>query len=284
VNRYLIDGIGQEGGGESFVLIPRDSAYANRGVSMLFEAIDSPVLVDVAVDWNGLPVEEVYPSKLPDLFGGQTINLIAKYTSPARGTFYVTGRVGGRRVRYPVRINLPEREPAHLALAPTWARAKIADLSSQLLATDSADRGGFERSITELALEYRLVSQYTSFVAVDESRIVGNGQPRRIMQPVELPEGVSYRGIFGEPCVGEPMRIGGWGLDVQGTQSGRVRVGDVSESSAAARAGITKGATVERVNGVRVTDIATLEQLLMQSGKTVTVEMETGVKVTLTAP
>ena len=84
VNRYLIDGIGQEGGGESFVLIPRDSAYANRGVGMLFEAIDSPVLVDVAVDWNGLPVEEVYPSKLPDLFGGQTINLIAKYTSPAK--------------------------------------------------------------------------------------------------------------------------------------------------------------------------------------------------------
>ncbi len=241
VNRYLIDGIGQEGGGESFALIPRDSAYADRGVSMLFEAIDSPVLVDVAIDWNGLPVEEVYPSKLPDLFGGQTINLIAKYTSPAKGTFYVTGRVGSRRVRYPVRVTLPERESEHGALAPVWARAKIADLSSQQLAADSADRGGYERAITDLAVQYHLVSQYTAFVAVDESRIVGDGHLRRILQPVELPEGVSYQGIFGEPCVGVPLRIGAWGIDVQGTQSGAIKVGAVDDASAAAAGGTQAG-------------------------------------------
>jgi Ca-activated chloride channel family protein len=284
VNRYLIDGIGQEGGGESFVLIPRDSAYANRGVSMLFDAIDSPVLVDVAVDWNGLPVEDVYPSKLPDLFGGQTINLIAKYTSPAKGTFYVTGRIGSRRVRYPVRVNLPEHEAAHDALAPTWARAKIADLSSQQLAADSVEKGDFEHRITDVAMHYHLVSQYTAFVAVDESRIVGNGQPRKIMQPVELPEGVSYQGIFGEPCVGEPVRIGAWGIDLQETQSGKLRVGAVTSSGAAAQAGIAKGATVKTVNGVEVSDVATLERVLMQSGGTVTVVTDNGTKVKLKAP
>ncbi|HUO52904.1 MAG TPA: VIT domain-containing protein, partial [Gemmatimonadaceae bacterium] len=117
VNRYLIDGIGEVGGGESFVMIPRDSGYVDRGVSRLFDAIDSPVLVDAAVDWNGLPVEDAYPSKLPDLFAGQTIDVIARYTSPARGTIYVTGRVGSRRVRWPVRVELPEREPDHAALA-----------------------------------------------------------------------------------------------------------------------------------------------------------------------
>ena len=284
VNRYLIDGIGQEGGGESFVLIPRDSAFAARGVGMLFTAIDSPVLVDVAVDWNGLPVEDVYPSRMPDLFGGQTINLIAKYTSPARGTFYVTGRIGSRRVRYPVRVALPERETAHAALAPTWARAKIADLSSQQLAADGGDRGGFERAITEVAMRYHLVSQYTAFVAVDESRIVSDGRPLRIMQPVELPEGVSYQGIFGEPCVGEPMRIGAWGLDVQATESGKVRVGAVTKSGAAAHAGLTKGAVIRRVNGVAVTDVTGLEQVLMQSGATVTLETEPGGKAVLKAP
>ena len=284
VNRYLIDGIGQEGGGESFVLIPRDSAYANRGVGMLFDAIDSPVLVDVAVDWNGLPVEDVYPSKLPDLFGGQTINLIAKYNHPAKGTFYVTGRIGSRRVRYPVRVQLPERETEHAALAPTWARAKIADLSSAMLAADSADQKGYVREITDLALAYRLVSQYTAFVAVDESRIVGTGQPRRIMQPVELPEGVSYAGIFGEPCTGEPVRIGAWGIDVQGTQSGKLRVGSVTDGGAAAQAGIRKGAVVKRVNGIAITDVAQLEQLLMQSGRSVTVETDAGGKMVLKAP
>jgi len=263
VNRFLIDGIGEVGGGQSFAMIPRDSVYAERGVGLLFEAIDSPVLVDVAVDWNGLPVRDVYPSKLPDLFAGQTINLVARYASPAKGTAYVTGRIGDRRVRYPVRVELPENETDHAALAPMWARAKIADLSTQMLSADSADQKGFVQQITDLAVDYRLVSQYTSFVAVDESRIVGDGHPRKIMQPIELPEGVSYAGIFGEQCVGEPMRIGAWGIDLQGTQSGKVRVGNVLPDGAAYQAGIKKGATVASVNGVAVTSVQQLEQVLM---------------------
>ena len=152
------------------------------------------------------------------------------------------------------------------------------------LTADSDDKMGFERSITDVAMRYHLVSQYTAFVAVDESRIVGNGQPRRIMQPVELPEGVSYQGIFGEPCVGEPMRIGAWGIDVQETQSGALRVGDVTADSRAARAGIKKGATVKRVNGVSISDVASLEHVLIQSSGPVTIELEKAGKITLQAP
>ena len=104
------------------------------------------------------------------------------------------------------------------------------------------------------------------------------------MQPVELPEGVSYQGIFGEQCVGEPMRIGAWGIDLQGTQSGKVRVGNVLPDGAAYPAGIKKGATVARVNGVAVTSVQQLEQVLMQSGKNVTVVTDGGQKIELKAP
>jgi Ca-activated chloride channel family protein len=284
VNRYLIDGIGQEGGGQSFVVIPRDSAYADRATAQLFAAIDSPVLVDVAIDWNGLPVTDAFPAKPRDLFAGQTIDVIARYDGPAHGTIYVTGRVGTRRVRYPVKVDLPEREPSHDALAPMWARAKIADLSSEMLAAGPERRSAIEQEITDLAVEHRLVSQYTAFVAVDESRIVGDGHPVRILQPVELPESVSWKGIFGESPVGVPVRIGAWGLDVQGTESGRVRVGDVDASSAAGRAGIRRGAVVRSVNGAPVSDVGQLERVLMQSGKSVTVELEPGGKAVLPSP
>jgi Ca-activated chloride channel homolog len=277
VNRYLIDGIGENGGGVSYTVLPRDSAYAERSVSRLFDAIDSPVLVDVSIDWNGLPVEDVYPSKLRDLFAGQTINVIARYTRPASGTAYVIGRVGARRVRYPVRVELPAEESEHAALAPAWARYKIADLSTELLSAGESRRSALEREITDLAVEYRLVSQYTAFVAVDESRIVGDGRPLRIMQPVELPEGVSYKGIFGEEPVGIPMRIGAWGLDVQGTAKGVVRVAEVQRGGAAAGAGVGRGAQVKSINGVRVRGVSELERLLLQSGRgSVRVELEPG--------
>lgn len=41
------------------------------------------------------------------------------------------------------------------------------------------------------------MTRFTSFVAVEELTITESGQPRSIEMPVELPEGVSYEGIFG---------------------------------------------------------------------------------------
>jgi Ca-activated chloride channel family protein len=51
--------------------------------------------------------------------------------------------------------------------------------------------------ITHLGLEFRLMTQYTSFVAVEEMVITEGGKPKTITVPVEMPEGVSYDGIFG---------------------------------------------------------------------------------------
>ncbi len=53
-------------------------------------------------------------------------------------------------------------------------------------------------SITRLGLEFRLMTQFTSFVAVEETIVTEGGRPRRIEVPVEMPEGVNYEGVFGE--------------------------------------------------------------------------------------
>jgi Ca-activated chloride channel family protein len=62
--------------------------------------------------------------------------------------------------------------------------------------------------VTNTALTYRLLSEYTAFVAVsDEERVEPDGTRRRVQVPVELPQGVSYEGIF-EPEGAEPTRGG----------------------------------------------------------------------------
>ena len=53
-------------------------------------------------------------------------------------------------------------------------------------------------------MEYSLLTQYTSFVAVEEMTVTIGGEPRRVEVPVEMPEGVSYEGVFGDGG-------GGWG-------------------------------------------------------------------------
>lgn len=54
-------------------------------------------------------------------------------------------------------------------------------------------------AVTDTALAYRLLSQYTAFVAVSEEvRVQPNGRRERVQVPVELPQGVNFEGNFGK--------------------------------------------------------------------------------------
>jgi Ca-activated chloride channel family protein len=53
--------------------------------------------------------------------------------------------------------------------------------------------------IVDTALQHHLMTQYTSFVAVEEKTGTKNGQPIKIVVPVEVPDGVSRQMAYGEP-------------------------------------------------------------------------------------
>ena len=59
-------------------------------------------------------------------------------------------------------------------------------------------RADVKEEVTQLGLDYHLMTQFTSFVAVEEMTITDGGQPRRVDVPVEMPEGVSHDGVFGK--------------------------------------------------------------------------------------
>lgn len=81
VNRFLLDGMAEHGRGEvEYVgLQDNDTAAARR----FHDRVRNPLLTDLSVDWGGLRVKEVYPKRLPDLFGARLVVLIGRYTTPA---------------------------------------------------------------------------------------------------------------------------------------------------------------------------------------------------------
>ena len=98
-----------------------------------------------------------------------------------------------------VPVDLPASQPQHDVLATLWARTRIGDLMSQDWSglQSGQMRDGLKDEITQLGLDYRLMTQFTSFVAVEEKTITEGGQPKRVEVPIEMPEGVSYEGVFG---------------------------------------------------------------------------------------
>ena len=193
VNRYLLEKIAQEGRGEAeFVSLNDDGSAAAR---RFHERVRSPMLMDIAVDWNGLPVADVYPNRVPDLFSAKPVVIHGRFTGAGGGTIRLKGKVAGQEIVREVPITFPENEPAHDTLATLWARSRVDELSRQTLAESSRrnpENGemSINEEITNLGLEFRLLTQFTSFVAVEELIITDGGQPRRVEVPVELPEGM----------------------------------------------------------------------------------------------
>jgi predicted metalloprotease with PDZ domain len=114
---------------------------------------------------------------------------------------------------------------------------------------------------------------------------VGDGKPLRVMQPIEMPDGVSYEGVFGEQPTHVPESIAKWGLSVALTVKGNIRVGKVAEGGEAARAGVAPKAKVVSVNGTKVNDLIHMEGLLLQArGPEVKVVFDPGGEVVLPMP
>jgi len=197
VNRFLLEKMGEVGrGAADIVLLNSDSkAIAEK----FYDRIRSPLLTDITVDWHGLPVDtsEVYPKQSPDLFACQPLILKGRFTDAADGQVTVHGKIGGQPWSSTFRVNLPDAELENDSLASIWARAKVEDLMSQdwMGAQTGQPKPDIKEDIIKVALAYNLMTQYTSFVAVETMTVTSGGQPRTIAVPVEMPEGVSYEGV-----------------------------------------------------------------------------------------
>ena len=196
-NRFLIDGVARQGGGMSGVL--DFNSNPKPLVTQVVERIHRTQLAHIQVDWNDLPIYETYPRRIPELWVGSPVIVFGRYAAGGSTEIALNGTAEGKSITYKLDVTLPDAETAHEVLAKVWARRKIEDLSAQMHTTGTPE---VIEEITRIALDYRLMSQYTSFVAVDESEMSSANQqaqrPRRVVVPVPLPAGVNFAGIFGK--------------------------------------------------------------------------------------
>src|SRR2546428_1295652 len=108
--------------------------------------------------------------------------------------------MSGRDFVREIPVDFSSSQSRHEVLATLWARTRVDDLMSRDF--KGAQQGNMQddvkQAIINLGLNYRLMTQFTSFVAVEEMIVTDGGTPRRIDVPIEMPEGVSREGVFGK--------------------------------------------------------------------------------------
>ncbi|MBK7533737.1 MAG: VWA domain-containing protein [Piscinibacter sp.] len=186
VNRHLIEGIARAGQGEPFVVTKPEMAAAQA--ERLRKMIDAPVLTQLKARFDGLEVYDVEPATLdalPDVLGGRPVLLYGKWRGEPRGQLVLEGQAATGTHTEVVPVRAPDADAS--ALRHLWARSRIQQLSDQ----EALEGGSGQRdAITALGLHYSLLTQYTSFIAIDQ--IVRTSEAAvPVNRPLPLPQGVS---------------------------------------------------------------------------------------------
>lgn len=198
VNRALIDGMSKEGGGEAeYVLL---NSSAEEVGKKFYDRIANPVLTDIKLTFDNLDVKEVFPKEISDVWAERPLYFKGRYTAARAGTVTLSGYAGGKPYVEKIAVKFPEEDTANPGIASLWARAKV----DRLMSEDwfGAQQGTVNKEIKDeiiaTALKHHIMTQYTSFVAVDDAVKTKGDKAEKIDVPVEMPDGVSREGIFGK--------------------------------------------------------------------------------------
>jgi Ca-activated chloride channel family protein len=194
VNRALLSRMAQLGrGAAEFLQLDEDI----EGAILRFQdKVAFPLLTDIHLEWHNCRTWDLYPSLLPDLYAGQTLQLAARIkrdseTRPA--TLRVSGKRGAQSVR--MELNLPAPIPDSPEVTRAWAKARLDDLQEQS-ASGATPAHQARQEVISLAIEHRMATPFTAFVAIDSEVINqgGKNQPIQVSQP--LPKGLDRAGFM----------------------------------------------------------------------------------------
>src|SRR5579859_4379399 len=197
VNRFLLTKMAEEGHGDvEFVTAPNE---AQAAADRFYERVHSPVLTNISIDWNGLPVTDVYPKNVRDLFSAKPIIITGRYSGNPTGKITIKGYQGTGDYSRTIPVDFSSAAENNAALEKIWARHKVEDLMSQDWNGIQSGNSKYKAEIIRVGLEHSLATQYTSFVAVEEKTVVSDGKPMQVEVPVELPQGVSPLAVPSAP-------------------------------------------------------------------------------------
>jgi len=200
VNRNLIEGLAQVGRGESFIIT--DKKFADETAEKFRKYIEYPVLTGIDIAFEGIDAYDIIPKSIPDLFAEKPLYVFGKYRGKANGKLVVNGFTGTEDFSQSVSIS--DKDNRHKsALKYLWAREKIKGLVALNYVSKTKERID---EITKLGLKYNLMTEYTSFVAVDEEVVANSDKKAKtVKQPLPMPLHVPNTAIGFEMDLGEEV-------------------------------------------------------------------------------
>jgi Ca-activated chloride channel family protein len=183
VNARLLDRLSRENRGQSEFVRPNEDLEAH--VSRLYEKISSPVMTDVAVDFEfdeakveeGKPVNRVYPGSVTDLFEGEQLVIVGRYKKHGASKVTIAGNVGDeeRSFDFPAQLVQSSGDESYAFVEKLWALRRIGEIIDELDLRGKNDE--LVNELVALSTKHGIITPYTSFLADDQPNVGGRPVP-----------------------------------------------------------------------------------------------------------
>jgi len=127
---------------------------ASIAIQELLSELRFPIIQGVQLNVAGLDNTTVYPTSLPTIHQGQTLQIFGRYSATGPFTMSLTGQSAGQPVEFTFRRSIADAAVGPEAVANDWARWKLHDLFSQVLR--EGERPELMRQIEQLQDDYDL--------------------------------------------------------------------------------------------------------------------------------
>lgn len=169
VDTTLLDTLSLENHGLSFYVQPGQAL--DETLSAFYERISTPVLTNVQLDFGSMPVYDMYPNPLPDLFAGGQVVVVGRYRDGGVSDVALKGEVNGEAqiLRFPEQVFRSDNRGVSApmqALPRLWATRKIGFLLNQVR-LKGADPETIDQ-IVRLSIRYGIVTPYTSYLVTED--------------------------------------------------------------------------------------------------------------------
>lgn len=192
VNDYLIKGIASAGLGESFIVT--DSADAASTAQDFRTYIQTPLLTDIEIAYDGFETYDIEPAVPSTLFAKKPIVLFGKWKGEPAGTITITGKSGTQDYVQEIQVADVSSYEKGAALSYLWARMRLERLMDYGY---SKDDPSVKDEVTQIGLTYSIMTPYTSFIAVIEEIRNPEAEAADVDQPLPLPLQVSNLAVGG---------------------------------------------------------------------------------------
>jgi len=171
VNAPLLTAVSRATRGAPSFVLPQEDVEVKVG--QVFKRLTGPVLASPELEpRNPARVRDMLPSQLPDVFEGDQILVLGRYTSEdEKLSFTFTGDAGDQERTFQLAFDPSRASVEHAFVPRLWAQRRIAQLVEAIRQAGADGQGEVSDELIEeivaLSTRWGILTEYTAFLAIE---------------------------------------------------------------------------------------------------------------------